>query len=96
MNEIELNIGVCWFQPEQWDRLVEISEDREKLDDSYEDWRRNASRAIAEIESQGKKVAKVKVDLDDLLLWCEENNLPVIGSSRANYAAYLLENRRKT
>jgi len=95
MNENETNIGICWFQPEQWGRLIEISEDREKLGDNYEEWRKNASRAIANIESQHQKVQKLKVNLEELLAWCNENNLPVIGSSRADYAAYLLTTRRK-
>ncbi len=95
MNDEETIFGICWFQPEQWERLVEISEDREILDDSYDEWRKNTSRTFDEIRSHGKSVQKVRVNLEDLLAWCNENGLPVNGRSRANYAAFLLESKRE-
>lgn len=82
-----MNIGVSWFQPEQWDRLKEISEDRDELDDTYEDWRRNANKAVQEIRSTGRVVKKVSIDLEELLIWCNENNLAVNGKSRAEYVS---------
>ncbi|GAB4187681.1 MAG: hypothetical protein Tsb002_13170 [Wenzhouxiangellaceae bacterium] len=83
-------IGISWFQPAQWERLLEISEDREELDDSYEDWRKNASRTIEQMALQGQKVIKVQIDLDDLEFWCYENKLPINGQSRSQYVSHLL------
>ena len=95
MTKQEFEFGICWFQSEQWERLIEISEDREELDDNYEEWRKNASRAFDDIISHGKKVRKMRVNLEDLLAWCNENGVPVNGRSRANYVAYLLEHKRE-
>ena len=92
MNDEEQVIGLSWWQPDQWERLKEISEDRDLLDDSYEDWRKNASRAIQEIESAGKKVRKVKINLEELLIWCNENGFLVNGESRSKYTAKKLQN----
>lgn len=93
MNDQQLVFGISWFQPEQWDRLLEISEDREDLDDSYEEWRSNASKTIAEMESQGQTVKKVKVDLEKLIYWCNQNSLPINGKARSQYVSYLLSER---
>jgi hypothetical protein len=30
-------IGAAWYRREQWARLLEISTDREKLEDSYDE-----------------------------------------------------------
>ena len=86
-------IGLCWFQPEQWSRLVDISDDRAELDSSYEEWRKNASSAIREIESTGNKVKKVNINLEELLLWCNEKGVLVNGQSRSEYAAHVLHQK---
>jgi len=90
MEEERQIAGICWFQPEQWDRLIDISEDRDELDNSYSDWRKNAFSAVQEIESTGVIAKKVKINLEELLLWCNEKSVPVNGESRAEYAAHLL------
>ena len=93
MNDETINYGVCWYQPEQWDRLKEISEDREELEDTYNEWRRNASKAIAELGAQGQKIKKVKIDLEALLYWCNGQDRPVNGKSRSEYVAYLMKTK---
>lgn len=85
MEEEKQVIGIAWFQPEQWDRLVEISEDRDALDDSYEDWRENANGVIHQIRKSGNLVKKVKLDLEELILWCNEKGISVNGEARAEF-----------
>jgi hypothetical protein len=94
MNDTQV-IGLSWFQPEQWERLIEISEDRDALDDSYEDWRKNANNTIQKINALGKHIQRVKIDLDELLHWCEQKNEPVNGASRAEFVAFIMERRNK-
>ncbi len=87
--------GLCWYQPEQWTRLLEISDDTDKLEETYEEWRTNANKAIQEFQTTGKKIKKVKINLEQLLFWCNEKGVPVNGSSRAQYVAYVLQQRNK-
>lgn len=95
MGDQELVYGVSWFQPEQWERLLEISEDCDQLGDTYEEWRKNASMAFEELKSEGQNVKKVKMDLEQLVYWCNEHNLPINGKSRSQYVSYLLQQRYK-
>jgi len=30
--------GIAWYRPEQWERLREVSEDVENLEETYEAW----------------------------------------------------------
>ena len=83
--------GISWFQPEQWERLVEISCDRDQLDDSYEDWNKNANKAIHEFRSQGVTVKKVKLDLEKFLSWCNEEKKQTNGAARSEYVAILMK-----
>jgi len=93
MNDEKVVLGLSWFQPEQWDRLKEISEDRESLDDSYEDWKNNANKTIQELRLAGQVVKKVNIDLEELLVWCNENSFPVNGKSRSEYVTIIMDRR---
>ena len=33
-------VGLGWWQEKQWELLKEISQDRENLEDTYEEWRK--------------------------------------------------------
>ena len=85
--------GVCWYKKEQWDRLKEIVPNYEDLDDTFEDWRKSAEKAIANIRRSGGKAQKVKVDTEEMLFWSNENNLALNAQNRAHYATYILEKR---
>ena len=93
MNDPVQIYGISWFQPEQWERLLEISSDRESLDNSYEEWRENANKAIHEFRAQGHIIKKVKLNLEEFLSWCNENKKETNGSARAEYVAILMENK---
>ena len=94
-SEIKQQLGMAWWQPEQWERLKEISEDRDDLDDSYKEWRKNATESIKEIESTGQVVKRVSINLEELILWCNKKGILVNGKARAEYAAYVLQKRHK-
>lgn len=82
MSELTPVYGMFWSQPEQWDRLIEISEDRDELDDSYDEWRKNANRTIDHLRAKGQKIEKVEIDLEKFLFWCNGNTKLVNGSAR--------------
>ncbi|NRB42534.1 MAG: hypothetical protein HRU20_29365 [Pseudomonadales bacterium] len=91
MNEANIVYGVCWFQPEQRERLLAISEDRDELESTYEEWRSSASKTIKEFDSEGQKIKKVKVE--ELLAWRHGNRIAVIGKSRSDYFSHVLAKR---
>jgi hypothetical protein len=59
-------VGLAWFTREQWQRLTEVVDDRNELDDTFEQWERNALAALYKLESQGHSVRKVMVDVETL------------------------------
>ena len=84
-------LGVCWYRPEQWKRLKAISTDRDQLQDTYEDWEKDANRAIQALRLTGKIVKKVNVDLEQLLTWCNLKDIPVDGEARSEYVALIVQ-----
>jgi hypothetical protein len=86
-------IGFGWFTREQWQRLIEVVEDRNELDDTYEQWEKSAVAAMQMIERQGHKVERVYIEVEALVSWCKRKGLTVNGKSRAEYVTQLMGER---
>jgi len=89
-----VNIGVCWYKEEQWERLKEIVADPESLEDTYQQWRKDAEKALSQLRANGLNVKKVSVDTEEMLIWANENGRSLDGEARSEYAVYLLKHRR--
>jgi hypothetical protein len=89
----QLKFGIAWFRPEQWSRLLEISEDREDLEETFAEWESLAEEKLRDLRAQGLDVAKVTIDLEELLAWCKSRGLSVDASTRSQYVAELLRKR---
>ena len=78
MEEESLNmkLGVAWYKPDQWERLREVSEDREDIEETFDEWQVNAKKGIRLMQSQGIIPEKVLVDVEELLAWCSGKGLP--------------------
>ena len=95
--DADLNIGVCWYKEEQWERLKEIVADPESIEDTYQQWRKNAEKALSQLKAAatGVNVKKVSVDTEEMLLWANEHGRTIDGEARSEYALYLLQHREK-
>jgi hypothetical protein len=67
--QVAINLAVAWYKPTQWLRLKEISEDGDQLEETYGEWQINAEEALKDFAAQGISLAKVEVDVDELLAW---------------------------
>ncbi|MCK7599181.1 hypothetical protein M0G74_18050 [Microbulbifer sp. CAU 1566] len=88
-----MNIGVCWYQKDEWEKMRSLSVDPEKLDDDYESWKKNAHETITSLREKGMSVKKVSVKAKDLAEWCNQHGKKVNGEARAAYASFLLDQR---
>lgn len=78
-------MGFAWYKADQWERLLEISEDGDALEATLMDWLMTASKCFSEIERFGAPVRKVMVGVGEFLSWCCERVQPVNNSSRAEF-----------
>lgn len=77
--------GICWIQEAQWLRLLDIAEDRDRLEPTWEEWRAKTEEMIEVFATRQIFIERVEVDVEDLLAWCNEKGKPVNASSRAEY-----------
>ena len=80
-----LVMGVSWYRPEQWERLREISEDKEHFEMTYEESLLDSENKIKQLEAQGYRPVKVEVDVEEMLAWCSTQGLSVTPETRTKF-----------
>ena len=80
-----LVMGVSWYRPEQWERLREISEDKEHFAMTYEASLLDSENKIKQLEAQGYRPVKVEVDVEEMLTWCSTQGLSVTPETRTKF-----------
>jgi len=87
--------GICWYSAEQWARLREVASDPGDLEETHEEWLTMMKRSLRSFREAGIRYQLVDIDVEELVSWCKRKGIPVNGSSRAEYAARLLQQRQK-
>ena len=83
-------LGVAWYRREQWNRLLEVSADRDELEENYDDWLRTAEGTLKGLKQMGTALVKVDIDVNKLVAWCVVANRTLDGAARAEYVSKLL------
>ena len=89
-------VGFCWYQREEWEKLKATAVDKDALDDSYDEWKSNATRAIKDLRDVGQLVQKVKINIEQLDAWCEKNGVENTSEARSRYCSEVLKQRSGT
>jgi len=80
-------LGIAWYRREEWSHLLEIAADRDELEDTYEEWLRNAEARLHEMVEAGINPMRVFINLEELQEWCTAQGRPLDGSARAVFTA---------
>lgn len=84
-------IGIAWCDREQWERLKAVADDRDQLDDTFEEWQAKVTEAIRSFEAQGYAVRKATIDVDELVAWCQARGRRNDGPARSEYVSEKLQ-----
>jgi len=91
----DLVTGICWYSAEQWGRLREVASDPGELEETHEEWLAMMKRSLRRFQEAGIPYQLVDIDVEELVSWCKRKRKPINGSSRAEYATLLLQQRQK-
>jgi hypothetical protein len=84
-------LGVAWYTREQYERLLELANDRDNLEDTYEEWQATAEKMMVKLSKPGVLPRKVHIDVEELVAWCKAHNRPVDGAARTAFVADKVE-----
>ena len=87
----DAQIGLAWYSREAWKRLSAIADDRQQLDDTFEEWERGALEAIRDLASVGRQVRRVPIDVEAYATWCRQRGCRLDAASRAEYVTERLK-----
>jgi hypothetical protein len=87
--------GLCWYSAEQWPRLREVAPDPGELEETHEEWLAMMRRSLRSLRDGGIPYQLVDIDVEELVTWCKRKGKPINSSSRAEYAALLLQQRQE-
>jgi len=78
-------IGLGWYRRENWDRLLEMSPDRDQIHDTYDEWQKKGRQDGELVKHEGNITKRLTVDPDELAAWCAMRGREPIASARAEY-----------
>ena len=86
-------IAVAWFRQDEWDELKKICPD---LQNTYEEWLRDAEAGIEGLGSLKDQVEKIILTVDELRNWKRATGRKVDSKVRAQLATRALQERSAT
>lgn len=92
---VDTVLGVVWYTPGQYERLLQVADDRNNLEDTYEEWKTTAEKTLPELEKPRVLIQKVHIDVEELIAWCKSHNRPIDGAARTVFIADKLEEERQ-
>jgi hypothetical protein len=88
-------IGVPWFTRTQYEKLLEVSDDRATMLPTFDEFERIAGQRFEQHRARGLPVEKMPIDVDDFIAWCLAEGCPIDAHARAEFAAVILMLRDK-
>ena len=46
---VKTKVGIAWYTPDQWQILLDISADRDDLEATYAEWKRDSKKALRQL-----------------------------------------------
>lgn len=80
-----LLIGIGEYHKSDYQEILELSVDRDGLDKTWEDWKKNKEGVKLTLEKQGLTPVDVYVKPSELVKYCRSKGLEINGKSRAEF-----------
>jgi len=80
-------ICIAWFRREQWFLLKLKAADSALIEDTYDEWEKEAEKLVQKVIALGQQLYKIDVDVFELEKWCKEKGLPNDSNARSQFAA---------
>lgn len=80
---------MAFYQPEDWNRLIFIVDDKEVFHDTWEQWHEQYLIAKRHLESDGIKVNDVSIVIDELIRFCFQKGIKNDGKARSQFVSQI-------
>lgn len=80
-------VGMAWYRAEDYDAILGIMSDRNKLHATYHEWRMDAETGEKKLRREGKTVVRAYIDPKTFPDWCRTEGLNIDAKARMQYAS---------
>jgi hypothetical protein len=84
-------LAIAWFNETEWQKLKEVADDKDALDETYDEWLVGIERQERQLHDAGHHAHRISLDVDKLVRWCKARNRPLNGEARSSYAAAIAQ-----
>lgn len=83
-------IFIAFYTPEEFEKLLQVADDKEKIKETFEEWLEGALGACSNLEKEGMKPIPHYINVDELEKWCKENKVKNTSQERSKYVIYAM------
>jgi len=87
-------VGIGCYKREEWEQFLALADDREKLEDTYDEWIRDFRKTVRNMRKAGINPRKVCFKLDELIDFCRKKGLKNNAEARSEFFAELTRQGR--
>lgn len=91
MNKNETMLGIATYQFNDWNKLLKISDDRDYLEATWEEWNNNLHEYEELLRIKHTPFKEILINLDELVDYCNNQGLLINGESRSEFVARKLK-----
>ena len=79
------NVGIGCFRKEDYDKILSISDDRDTMNETWEEWKKKSDNMKKSLKKEGYTVVDILVLPPDLMYWCHAKKMRINSEARAQY-----------
>ena len=80
--------GIGVYRKEDYPEILRLSEDRDNMDQTWEEWEKSKSKAMTNFKNMGLKTMNITVSPIELVNYCRTKGLPINGQSRSQFISF--------
>lgn len=81
-------IGIGEYLKEDYEEILKISEDRDNLDHTWKDWKKNKENSKKQLIEQGLNLVDIIVRPAELVKYCRDRGLKITGKTRSQFISF--------
>ena len=78
-------VRLAYYQKKDWDRFLEVIDDRDRMPDTWEEWHKEYLKVKSTLLAQGIVVIDFVVDIDELIIHCAMKGIKNDGKARSKF-----------
>jgi len=82
-----ITLNLAFYEKKDWEYFLSVADDRENLEDEWEDWFKSYLMGKMSLMADGFKIREITINVRELLEYCAKNNLKNDGKTRSQFVA---------